>query len=295
MSCHHPIPAWRSRDFSDLSSGGKLKIVFREDLGFPNTRMDLPCGQCAGCRLDRARQWAIRCLHEASLHEHNCFLTLTYSALPPNGSLQKEDMVKFLKRLRKKYEQTRIRYFQCGEYGTDFGRPHHHCLLFGLDFLDKIQYSGGPNPLYISETLNQIWGHGYCVIGQLTFDSACYTARYVLKKVTGKHADDHYNGRTPEYVTMSRRPGIGRDWYEHYKNDLYTSDKCIVRDGFVAKPPRYYDNLYHKEVPDHFDAIRKQRKQAALVNPNNQPDRRAVISECQNLKIEQLSRNYEKI
>lgn len=298
MSCHNPIPAWRSRDISDLSSGGKLKIVFREDLGFPNTRMDLPCGQCAGCRLDRARQWAIRCLHEASLHTENCFLTLTYAPdkLPPDGSLRKEDMVKFLKRLRKKYAQRTIRFFQCGEYGDDFGRPHHHCLIFGLDFLDKIPFSkSGENQLYISPTLNAIWGHGYCVIGALTFDSACYTARYILKKITGKGADEHYQGRTPEYVTMSRRPGIGREWYDHYKDDLYTTDKCIVRDGFVAKPPRYYDNLYHKEVPSHFEDIRFTRKQAALCNPNNTPDRRATIAECQNLKLQNLSRCYETL
>ena len=243
MSCDFPLTAWRSADPEDWKNG-KIKMVFRKDLGFPNTEMQLPCGQCAGCRLDRARGWAIRCVHEASLHHQNCFLTLTYDQqhLPPDGSLRKEDMQLFLKRLRKHLHPAKIRFFQAGEYGENTFRPHHHCLLFGYDFPDKLLIrSSGQNPLYNSATLDRLWSYGFCSIGALTFDSACYTARYVMKKITGDNADNHYQGKVPEYVTMSRRPGIGSEWYTKYQSDLYNHDRCVVRDGFLALPYRDWE------------------------------------------------------
>jgi hypothetical protein len=207
--------------------------------------MEIPCGQCAGCRLERARQWAIRCIHEASLYDQNCFLTLTYSPehVPPDGSLRPRDIVLFFKRLRKLISPGRVRYFQCGEYGTQFLRPHHHILCFGYAFPDRTLVSSGKFPIYTSAQLATLWPWGFHSIGDITFDSACYTARYILKKVTGDAAEEHYQGRKPEYITMSRRPGIGRDWYDRFKDDLYNYDKCVVKDSFVAKPPKYYDKL----------------------------------------------------
>jgi len=215
----------------------------------------------------------MRCMHEASLHADNCFVTLTYAddKLPDDGNLRKEDFQKFLKRLR--HKTGRFRYFHCGEYGERFGRPHYHACFFGVDFPDRVIYSEQDNVrLYTSQVLADCWGHGFCTVGDLTFESAAYVARYVMKKVTGDRADSHYmrlNEDTgeltqvePEYVTMSRRPGIGRDWYEKFSTDVFPRDECVVREA-VCKPPRYYDGLYEISNPEGFADVKRRRQEKA--------------------------------
>ena len=137
MVCYYPLQAWRSLDYL---KGLKSTIVFSSDTPSDGvySSLTLPCGQCIGCRLNYSRNWAIRCVHESSLHEHNCFITLTYNDenLPLNGSLDLKHFQDFMKRLRKKVSVP-IRYFHCGEYGSRLQRPHYHLLLFGLDFPDK--------------------------------------------------------------------------------------------------------------------------------------------------------------
>lgn len=282
MACNFPLVSWMSRDLDDINPvTGKVKRVFNESLGYPGTRMELPCGKCFGCRFDRARSWAARIMHEASLYDHNMFLTLTYNDdhLPrlPDGTatLNKEDITKFFKRLRKHYSGVKIRYYQVGEYGDNFGRPHHHAIVFNLrpDDLVHIKTSYGIM-YYISPTITGLWPLGNHIIGDVTFDSACYCARYILDKVGGDIADEHYNGRMPEYSTMSRRPGIGKDWYDLYKDDLYRQDKCVVNDDFILRPPRYYDNLFAVDNPSRLIDLKLIRREHASNNRNNTDDRR---------------------
>lgn len=294
MPCYHPITAWKSAELDDVNSlTGKVKMVFRQDAGLKSTEVKLKCGQCIGCRLDRAREWAIRCIHEASSHEKTCFLTLTYDDynLPSNGSLRPRDMVLFLKRLRKAVYPQKVRFFQCGEYGDLNQRPHHHAILFGYDFPDKKPFAKkGDNQIFISKELQELWPFGHCTIGQLTFDSACYTARYILKKVTGKNSQDHYGERLPEYVTMSRKPGIGKDFYDSFKDDLYNYDHCVVRQGFIARPPRYYDRLFESHHSERFKKIKATRKSNAQRNKDNTDERLAVKERIQTIKQDKLQR-----
>lgn len=298
MPCFHPLTAWKSRDLDDYNKEtGKGKMVFNPSLGFPNTRMELPCGQCVGCRLDRARSWAIRIMHEAKLHEQNCFVTLTYAEhlLPDNGSLCKRDMVLFMKRLRRRHPDINIRFFQCGEYGELLERPHHHLILFNFDFSDKKPFKRkNGNQLYISEELSELWPHGLHSIGELTLDSAMYTAKYVLKKINGENKDEHYNGKAPEYTTMSRRPGIGKEWFDKFKMDLYNHDKCVVSPSFIARPPKYYDRLYDLQQPGHFAQIKRKRVEAAKLNPENDSQRREVKEALAKIKIKRKERELEQ-
>lgn len=274
MTCFFPLTAWRSRAPEDHSPGKAPRLVFDKAKGYPGTELKIACGQCAGCRLDRARSWAIRAIHEASLHESNCFLTLTYSdeALPYSSyvddlgssfvlpTLLPRDGTLFLKRLRKKYGAG-IRYLFCGEYGSDYSRPHYHALLFNWRPDDLSVYGkSGDNIVYTSAQLQSLWPHGFSTVGDLSFDSACYTARYVLKKVTGEKADEHYQGREPEYLRSSRRPGLARGWYEQWTSDVYDYDHVVVRDKFIARPPQYYDRLFEQNHPERFQEIKKSRK-----------------------------------
>lgn len=271
MPCFKPLQAWLLPNATTMPDGTikvKNKVAFkREDREYFDISkgVDLPCGQCIGCRLERSRRWAVRIMHEAQLHEANSFLTLTYSdeKLPKGNTIVMDDVQRFMKRLRKRIGK--VRFFQCGEYGETSARPHYHMCLFGYDFSsDRILFkkTGAGNALYTSELLTEEWGLGHAVIGDLTFDSAAYVARYCLKKVTGDPKEAHYAGRTPEFVSMSRRPGIGANWFNKYATDVYPSDECIMN-GKSMMPPPFYDKLLEKADPTLYKRIKREREAAA--------------------------------
>lgn len=291
MACFSPLSAWKGKP----QSNGKLTIVWNRRDSWRGQRLDLPCGQCIGCRLERSRQWAMRCLHEASLHRDNCFVTLTYDDkhLPPNGSLCFKHFQDFMKRLRKRYGSG-IRFFHCGEYGELLSRPHYHLLLFGFNFPDRVRWSTRlGHPVFKSESLDQLWGHGLTEIGELTFESAAYVARYVTKKITGDNADAHYEGKDPEYCTMSRRPGIGSDWFSKFKSDVFPSDSVILR-GKEVKPPKFYLSRLELTDPDMFCSVKSTREVLARKNVSeNMSDRLAVREKVKLLQFKNLKRPLE--
>jgi hypothetical protein len=233
-------------------------------------------------------------MHEASLHEANSFVTLTYDNdhMPPYGSLQVADFQKFMKRLRKRFGK--VRFFHCGEYGEHSERPHYHALLFGFDFPDKYPWAErNGSQAWRSEALERLWPFGLSEIGEVNFESAAYVARYCVKKVTGSQAEEHYarvdpeTGEIvqlrPEYATMSRNPGIGKNWIEKYHRDTYVDDKVIVR-GKAAKPPRYYD-IYHELVnPDgHAKVLANRQKNRSTEDET--PERLAVREACAEARL----------
>lgn len=251
-------------------------------------------------------------MHERQLHEDAWFLTLTYrpESLPVDGSLNKKHFQDFMKRLRARLGY-QLRYFHCGEYGERFARPHYHAIVYGLILRDLVLYRETEvGRLFTSAFLDDVWTHGFVVVGDVTFESCAYVARYVTKKVTGRAADGHYlifdpdtgeipqapdgsfSHRAPEYVTMSRRPGIAAGWFERFGSDVYPSDEVIVR-GRSCRPPRYYDNLFEAAHGD-MDAVRSRRvatmrKHAA----NNTEDRLAVRERVTEARVSQLKRGYE--
>lgn len=278
MTCFKPIHAWYSPDIK--TKDGKKKLVFSKDKKF-NNEISLPCGQCLGCRLEQSRQWATRISLENQMYDKSIFLTLTYDDkyIPyivdtDTGemlqTLRPEHLSSFIKNLRRQVEyhypdQDKIRFFGCGEYGTHTERPHYHVIIFGFEPIDKKSYRTTFNgdKLFTSEFLEKIWKKGFCPFGNVTFESAAYVARYVTKKITGEMADDYYNGRCPEFVRMSRRPGIGKEWLKKYKDDVYTNDFVVIRDGVKCKPPRYFDKIYEKWFPDDMERIKLLRTEEA--------------------------------
>ena len=292
MPCFKPIKAWRSEERSAAS--GKRKITFRPDRGV-GLELQLPCGQCVGCRIERSQQWAIRCVHEASLYEQNCFLTLTYDDehLPEDGSLNKKHFQDFMKRLRKKFPESRIRYYHCGEYGEVSNRPHYHACLFNFDFLDRVFFKETRGSrLYTSPVLDRLWPFGFSTIGDVSFESAAYVARYIMKKVTGDRAKEHYervNPETgevvmlqPEYTTMSRRPGIGNDWMKFYSGDVFPHGFVVLR-GKKMKPPRYYDEIYEVDDPEEYARLKEKRAKEAIRREKKGPSLRSreIVKEAQ--------------
>ena len=296
MTCYHPLTAYV--DLSEVTDNGKKKICFSTPKGFDQyEEIRLPCGKCIGCRLERSRQWAVRSVHEALLHEKNCFVTLTYSDeyLHPSGDLKfhKRDFVLFMKRLRKKFGKG-IRFFHCGEYGSKFQRPHHHVILFGFDFDDKVLFrrTSLGYTLYRSESLERLWPFGISCIGACTFETVAYVARYVTKKVNGEAAYDHYYGRDPEYITMSRCPGIGHDWL--LKNpQIYNYDEVVIRKGIRCKPPQYYDRVFEEIAPEFMESIKERRKEKVLLKGCDDYERLEIKEQYKLLASKRLIRYLE--
>lgn len=287
MACYHPVRAFRA---VVPNEAGKLPVAFKPNAYFVQP-VDLPCGKCVGCRLERTRQWAVRAMHEASLHEDNCFVTLTYDPahLPSPPSLVPRHLQLFWKRLRRRLAPRRISFLACGEYGELRDRPHYHALIFGYWPSDCVRV-GRPkgHDIFSSQLLADCWKMGFVSVGTLTFESAAYVARYSLKKVDNHARSDarwfaadssgqvvalsHYERLDydtgelyfllPEFLRCSLRPAIGKRWFEQFAPEVLQSDSVVTR-GREMKPPRYYDKLV-SEVSPLLDAeIKAQRRLAA--------------------------------
>lgn len=260
----------------------------------------LPCGQCDGCRIERSRQWAVRCMHEAQMHEQNTFVTLTYNEahLPATGGLVYRDFQLFMKRLRKKFKERKIRFFACGEYGSLNERPHFHAIVFNLDFSDKVLFKRARTgeELYTSASLQSLWRDkggddiGFTTCGAVTLGSAAYVARYVMKKRKRGSANPHRTGinletgevvqNEDEFIRMSLKPGIGKAWYDKYKSDVFPEDFVVIN-GKKMKPPKYYVKMLSEEDKEMYDKLIDERMDAAHENRlDATPDRLAVREAC---------------
>lgn len=263
MTCFHPLIGYKALQADAVTR--KRKVVFNPMKALNSAGgFRLPCGQCRGCRADRAQQWAVRCQHEAQMHAASCFVTLTFSDehLPADFSIRKRHLQLFMMKIRK-HHGSGVRFFGVGEYGDENGRPHYHVLLFGLDFsADRTKWAKRDGfQTWRSATLERHWPFGQSEIGTVTPESAGYVARYCVKKITGELAREHYlrpspvdglmHRVEPEFALMSRKPGLGTSWFERFRSDAFPSDFLIVN-GRPTKPPMFYYRKLEKEA----DAVR---------------------------------------
>ena len=272
MGCVKPLEAYR----------GKHGVVtFNRHLSVSRVAFKLPCGRCIGCRLERARQWGLRCMHEAKLWPQNCFITLTYSDefLPPYGSLSVRDIQLFMKRLRKGKKASAsnpIRFFLGGEYGERNLRPHYHAVLFNCGFADRrlLSNAGGVN-LYTSDELSGYWSGvgeasfgcagvsdggggdnppsraalGHASIGEVNYKTAIYCAKCALKRVNGEMAESHYGVMDQDGCLHMRVPEFAlmsrRPGIGHGYYEKYGSEYLehdnVIVDGREAPGCRFYD------------------------------------------------------
>jgi len=323
MPCYSPL-----KGYQDPETG---KLVFKKN-GHYLEEMEVGCGQCLGCRLDRARVWTMRLVHESTMHDlagGNCFVTLTYrdrsdcnTTQLARGqylkglSLRKKHFQDFMKRLRKSRPDSKIKFYHAGEYGgkcrhgleldkvkcplCTVGRPHYHAIIFGTTFHDlELWRDEDGNQLYVSEELEKIWGFGFATVGAVTYQSAGYVARYIMKKVTGPNAEEHYtqileDGEMievlPEYSTMSK--GIGKAWFEKYNSDCYPSDEVPVPgQGVIKKVPRYYRDIQEIIDPQSVEDVRERREQFFEKNKEEfTPDRLMSKYKVKKAQIQTLKR-----
>lgn len=318
MPCYFPLTAIRQQGVY------KAPLVFTKDItkiinkGYE--KLKIPCGQCIGCKLEKSRQMAIRMQHEASISpKGNCFLTLTYDNehLPHiDGipSLDKTHLQNFMKYVRRDCGPN-IRFYGAGEYGLtcykcgnsrllctcktflpDLGRPHYHLCLFNHRFTDEqlIGLSASGYPVLQSPHLEKLWGKGRTATSDFTFETAAYCARYVTKKVNGKKEKEHYDGRIREFALMSRRPGIGRRWYDQYVDPIYQNDMVVIRNNLICRPPKYYDYLYEQVAPLDMEELKRRRREKALImEQHTTPERMTVRNTLAELKHKRLQRSFE--
>ena len=307
LACYHPVLMYRGRKTSPTGKRPLVMLpqyaqyVLEDDGSVHLDVVQVPCGVCIGCRLEAARQWTVRIMHEGQMHSQNCVLTLTYddSQLPAGGSLCKRDLQRFMKRLRKKYGSG-IKFFACGEYGRAFCRPHYHVVVFGLDFPDRTVWKAHVKPekcIYRSAALERLWTAGFSSVGVLNSASAAYVARYVTKKVVGDLEKPDYGDRVSEYCVSSRGgrkgKGLAYSWFEAYYGDVYPKDYCTI-DGYRHQPPKYYDREYEKLDPERFRLIKKARRERAEENPNNSGRRLLEREHYQRQRSKLLKRKYEE-
>lgn len=301
MACTQPKRAWKS----GLTKNGKQKLVFTRPKYSNAEEQKVPCGKCVSCKLDYSREWAIRIQHEAQTALISCFLTLTYNDenIPEDRSVDVREIQLFIKKLRKKIYPAKIKYFACGEYGnkkTQNNRPHYHVIIMGYDFIDKRLWktTDSGQKIYRSNELEKIWTKGYSSIGEVTFQSAAYVARYTLKKTKDKKGYEHVDTDTgeindlkPEFLTMSQ--GIGKTWWNKYKTD--TNKDYLLNEALQkTKVPRYYDKQREKEDPDSLEEIKLRREEKAKEQEKENTIRRKMAKrKVKETQSKQLIRGYE--
>lgn len=292
MPCYRPIRAW-------TLDGGGITLVER---GSIRSEFKLSCGQCVGCRLERSRQWAVRLMHELSLHEHSMFVTYTYSddKLPANGSLRYRDFQLYLKRVRN--SGRKVRFFCAGEYGEETSRPHYHAIMFGFRHQDlvPIRKNESGQWLYSSKESDSLWTHGHTTIGEVTFESCAYVARYIMKKVTGDAAQSRYEVVSEdtgevvrldsEFCRMSLNPGIGKDWLRLYWPEVARSGS-VVSNGVECLAPRYYRRYLDGVMSDEFQ--RKAEERAKRCAGDESATRLAVRERVARAKVSKLKRGLK--
>lgn len=264
MQCTRPIYASITR-LSDGSNSVKLlpKRVDQysrerlEELYGHDHIIPLPCGKCLACKINYARNWAARCVLEASMHKENWFLTLTYDDAHYKDidfSNTKKEMSDFMKRLRNELGDG-IKFFGCGEFGSNTKRFHMHLILFNCEIPDVKCLGKAPSGYYFSSDLiNKIWEKGHTLLGEVTYSSCNYVARYCVKKVYG---EDHPG----EFVHMSRRPGIGYSFFLENYQKIYKDDRIYFNFGnsLYQSPSRFFDKLYMSIDPVHFQEVKDKR------------------------------------
>lgn len=276
MACYRPIAA--------LQQGGSGSVRLWPPLGTAN--LHLPCGRCIGCKTKRATEWAHRCMHEAKEYDQSVFITLTYrdDALPEKGRLQPWQFTRFIKRIREHtrrrgggvtpYNGSNVRYFACGEYGEERGRPHYHAILFGTGFSDG--RAVGPE-LWESDTLTRLWSHGIARYGPATPAAANYIAQYSLKKIGGSRSVMVDGLEIPApFLRMSTRPPIGAKWLERNKEDLLQG--YMVVDGVQQGIPRTYKERLKKLDGQFYDEVmgRLAKAMSGRIGDKNKPGRLAA-------------------
>lgn len=331
MACDNPQLWYRIHGVNtELGKGKWFRVAYPTEQQFYNwcdspgvSRAKFPCRKCLGCRIDKTKDDSVRAVHHDSMFKQSSFITLTYApfSLPSGGSLDPEDWDKFVFRFRaflRKYHSRKVQFLMCGEYGENLSRPHYHALVFGWDFRKPTKSHAFDYPgrylwkksngfsLYRSDLLEHCWMHGQCLVGDVTRESAAYVSRYVMKKLYGPEADDHYRGineygeevqKVREFMRYPSRPALGASWLKKFSGDIL-SKNYVTLEGKEYRTPPYYSRKLSVEFPQEmgrFKALGQKRvRELERAHPEEfTVERLAVKARKRALDFEKLIRGFE--
>lgn len=301
MSCYHPIPALDlgipnvetgKREIKILGLKAEDNLEKLKEL-YGDSLLLLPCGKCIGCINDYKQSWAVRILLEASLYEHNSFITLTYddAHLPKDNKPHREEIVKFMKRLRKEIGVP-IRFFYCGETGTATQRSHYHAIIFGYDFPDRelLKVTAKGSRIFRSKTLEKCWKFGISSVGDVEPGSACYVAQYSMKKKLEGQKED------PSFVGMSRMPGLGCSKFNPrwFKTDTIY---CALGEASI---PRFFGKMLEGLDPEYYQKWKDARVQRCKQKVGDQyiygfRNEEEVLYYKENIKLINYARRLQRL
>lgn len=232
MPCLAPvsIPVYKLepqfRVVNGKKSGGLMKVKHY---------IQVPCGKCPACLARQQAEWQFR-IEQEVLDPRVCsalFVTLTYSPafLPADKCVHKDDVQKYLKRLRVNLERSfgsevRTRYYACGEYGDLRHRPHYHLIL---TFDRSVPW----------QIVQRSWSRGIVDIAPFTPARAGYVAKYSLKQY-----GLNYFGLQPPFRLCSK--GLGKYFLIGRRPSSFGYDGRFRNlSGRLAPLSRYYrDKLF---------------------------------------------------
>lgn len=241
MECSSPLSA-------SFDSDGRITFSAK-NASCEYVPFRVPCGKCLACRLNRAREKAVRAFHESQMHDSSMFLTLTYNDEHIGDSrLHYRHFQLYMKKLRKR-TANKLTYMVTGEYGEQTKRPHWHAIIFGYEYPDKkrVRSTELEHSVYESRLLESDWPLGFCEFGGVTIDSASYVARYAAKKLVHGHDQDH--DFHPIHRTSGRN-ALGKRWIEKYHEQTFTHGYVRLPNGEKTGIPRYYKDWYKKHHPN---------------------------------------------
>lgn len=272
------------------------------DLAYRSDVVDIGCGKCELCRVERRYSRALRIMLEAeSWPESTYFITLTFdNEHLGDGELDHSEWSQFIKNFRQKFCQAQfcnikdrggkrhgrvysktfkeIKQVMCGEYGDVFGRKHFHGIIFNHSFSDVTftgEYSAKGNQIFTSESLRDVWKKGRVQVEKVTFDLALYVGSYI----TDPMDDDPNVGRKKKQYGRFGN-GIGLSWIRKYWRDVLVAGKVklIDRDFPI---PRYFSMKIAELHPEEFkkfrdaNILRLLKTKEKLIKKKDGPLRRA--------------------
>lgn len=256
---------------------------------------------------DKAVQLSLEKINPEYKSNECWFITLTYEDeyLPihtykneetgeqfSGASTELRDLQNWIKKIRDNHPDKNIRYMAAREYGSTSLRPHYHLIIFGLPLDQELFVKVGNNtngdPLWTTPQLDnmeskdcwsvrrplgdrsaKMYRAGNVMIGEVTFQSISYVARYTIKKANKEYKSDWwYKAQGLDVEAISQSQDLGKWYYELHKHEIYNRDLVPVlgKNGNFSRPPRSFDRLYKREFPKQYEEVIQRRKEKMLTN-----------------------------
>lgn len=226
MTCFTPMDGWMS---ARVNENGNCPVTFDRNKADINQPIELPCGRCDGCQLDKRKRLGVQVYHESKMHDYSCMATFTYDDEHNPGVIVKEDAQKLMKRMRSRPNNLKFKYLIAGEYGENTHRPHFHMAIMGYDFLGGRGVQMVGKDQYMNPMLTGIWGNGAVHIVPLTIERCMYVTGYCMKKMG---EEDAWHSHSTQ---------LGKTWLEKHWKSVSNVGHIVINGQNHPIPKIYFE------------------------------------------------------